>query len=132
MKRKGASIQHFQVKSGIAAALLCALLLPAGTGCVMKQSRSGGLRPSYSPVQDKSYQVLGEATGESSSFHLLWFVPVTPPISFDSAARKAIGSKGGDNLIDVRWWSERRHWLVGTVDELHVSGKVIVYRNELD
>jgi hypothetical protein len=115
MNRKGASPNCSTVKSGIAAALVCVLLLPAVTGCVMKQARSGGLRPSYSPVQDKSYRVIGEASGESSSFHLLWFVPVTPPISFDSAARKAIGSKGGDNLIDVRWWSERHHWLVGTV-----------------
>ena len=48
----------------------------------------------------------------------------------NDAIEQAINSKGGDNLINIKWWLERRYWIVGTVDILYVEGTVIRYMDE--
>lgn len=111
-------------------ALACAVTVALLCGCLAKYSRPGGVRPSYLAMRDGAYDIQGEVSGESSSFNLLWLIPVTPEISFDAAMQDAIRSKGGDNLIDVRWEWEQQHWIVGTVTVLTVRGKVISYRED--
>jgi hypothetical protein len=103
---------------------LCALMI---TGCLYKGVRVTGLEPQAKIIEHKNYRVLGFSDGQSSSFNLLWFIPVTPRVDYDRAAREAIDSLRGDNLIDVRTWMERQVWFLGMVEILHVRGKVIQY-----
>jgi len=100
------------------------------TGCLMKYTHPGGIMPSYHPMEDRAYEETGWSTGETSSFHLLWVLPVTPELSLDRAVKEAIHAKGGDNMTDIRWWYATQHWIVGTVCVVHVKGRVIRYRAE--
>jgi len=100
------------------------------SGCIRHYTKAGGIEANYHPLENKSYEVLGRGTAESSSFRLFWFLPVTKALTFSEAMKQAINSKGGDNLVDIRWWFERQYWLVGTVDILYVEGNVIRYNEE--
>ena len=100
------------------------------TGCLHVQTNARGLQPVVRPMQNEMYEELGSATGMNSGFRLLWFIPVTPCACADKAVNDAIYSKGGDNLIEVKYWHERQYWLVGTVDIIHVEGIVIRYKSE--
>ena len=87
-----------------------------------------GIEPFARPIENDNFEVIEISEAQSSSFHLLGLFPVTIPADYDTAIEEAINNKGGDNLIDVRYWHEKQYWLVGTVDILHVKGKVIQYR----
>lgn len=96
-------------------------------GCCASHTRVKGLSPSAYPLYEKPYEELETTETLSSSFHLLWFIPVTSQADYKKAIDEAINDKGGDNLINVRYWHERQYWLVGRIDILHVRGKVIRY-----
>ena len=97
------------------------------TGCVTWHYQAADIEPA-AKIHDKSnYTDLGYSWGESSSFRLLWFIPVTKPVSYDEAVDDAITKKGGDNLIEVRTYIERQIWVAGSINVLHVKGKVIRY-----
>ena len=66
--------------------------------------------------------------GQCSSFHFLWLVPVTIPADYNKAIDQAINEKGGDNLIDVRYYHEKKYFLLGVIDVFRVSGLVIRYK----
>jgi len=104
--------------------LLC---LGAFSGCLYKGVRVAGMESHAKVMEGNKYNVLGEAEGTSSSFNLLWIVPVTPRIDYDRAVGEAINSLRGDNLINVRTWFERQIWIIGMVEILHVKGTVIQY-----
>jgi len=53
---------------------------------------------------------------------------VTPLANFDRAISDAINQKNGDDLIDVSWYIERQYWIVGTINIIHIKGKVIKYK----
>lgn len=74
------------------------------------------------------YEVAGTGEGMASSFRLFWIFPVTPEADINRAVREAAASHGGDSLIDVRWWKEKKVYILGTVDIIHVRGKVIKYK----
>lgn len=95
-------------------------------GCTM-HTHVKGIEPYVRPLDNKNYKVLETSEGQSSSFHLLWFFPVTTSFDYNEAIDQAINNKGGDNLIDVRFWHKRQYWIVGTIDILYVKGKVIRY-----
>ena len=97
------------------------------TSCLSIQNTVIDVKPFEKPMKGKNYKILGEAKGQSSSFSLLWFIPVTPRHTRKEAIEDAISEKGGDNLIEVRVWRERQIWLLGRVDVLYVKGKVIRY-----
>ena len=97
------------------------------SGCLHFSTRAAGIEPQARIFENKKYTVLGEAEGQSSSFNLLWIIPVTPRIDCKKAADQAVESKNGDNLIEVRTWKERQVWLLGLVEILYVRGKVIRY-----
>ena len=97
------------------------------TGCIYSKIHPAGIEPSSKVVKDLPYEVLGTAQGSSSSFALLWALPVTPKAAIDEAVNEAVRAKGGDNLIEVKMWKERSIWLLGTVESIHVKGKVIRY-----
>lgn len=79
-------------------------------------------------MASSDYEVIGEAEGISSSFRLFWFVPVTTAANFRDAVDDAVRSKGGDNLIEAVFTRERMVYIVGTVNNIYVKGKVIRYK----
>jgi hypothetical protein len=107
----------------LAMLLLCTVV----SGCLYSGVRVSGLEPQAKLMEQRSFSVLGESEGQSSSFNLLWIIPVTPRILYDKAVNDAVGKMRGDNLIDVRIWVERQVWILGMVEILHVKGKVIRY-----
>ncbi|MBN2157941.1 MAG: hypothetical protein JW807_01005 [Spirochaetes bacterium] len=108
--------------------LVISCLLPViSTGCLYSHKRVAGLEPHARLIEARNYRVLGEYEAKSSSFNLLWIIPVTPRIDYDRAVNEAVAAMRGDNLIDVRTWMERQFWIVGMVEILHVKGKVIKY-----
>ena len=106
-------------------------LLAAGVfllaGCLSIKEIPGGIEPSARPLEYGRWEELKEAEAESSGFKLFWVLPVTAPADFSQAVDEAIGTEGGDNLINVRWHHERQVWILGTVEIIRVKGKVIRY-----
>lgn len=98
------------------------------SGCLAIRKHPVGLEPVARTLEQADFDDLGESEGESSSFNLLWLVPVTRPVSYDAAVIDAISKRDGDNLINVRYWIERQFWVMGTIQVLHVRGNVIKYR----
>jgi hypothetical protein len=111
----------------IAACIICSVLV---SGCLHQRVRCTGLGPQAKVMENKEYRILGESEGKSSSFNLLWFIPVTLRIDYDRAVNEAINKMNGDNLIEVRTWKEVQIWIVGMVEILHVKGKVIKYEKK--
>jgi len=97
------------------------------TGCLYFRSHPVGIEPVARYTDYFNYEILGDAEGSSSSMTLIGLFPVTPPIKYEEAVDEAIRSKGGDNLIEVTSWREKKVYLVGVVDVLYVKGKVIRY-----
>ena len=107
--------------------LSLSVLLMLCTGCISFSSHPAGIEASAKNIDSPAYEVLGEAAGISSSFRLFWLIPVTPPANFREAVDDAVKSKGGDNLIEAVFTSERLVYIVGTVNNIYVKGKVIRY-----
>ena len=95
-------------------------------GCIYSHTRVVGLEPQAKQIDKTKYKVIGEAEGKTSSFNLLWLIPVTPRINYDKAVSEAVSSLKGDSLIEVRTWLKRQIWIFGTIDVLYVKGKVIL------
>jgi len=108
----------------VVCALACAVVV---TGCLYNRSRPADISPQARVIESGRYRVLGVSEGTSSSFNLLWFIPVTPRMDYDNAVNDAIAGMRGDNIIEVKTWIERQVWIVGLVEVLHVKGKVIQY-----
>jgi len=104
--------------------LLCITL---SSGCITTR-HVAGYEPHVRPLKDASYQIVGQAESSTSNFNLLWFFNVTPLANFDRAISDAINQKNGDDLIDVSWYIERQYWIVGTINIIHIKGKVIKYK----
>ncbi len=110
----------------MAATVLALVTLMAG--CVSVKTSLTGVSTNARTMESMDYEVLGEAEGMHSAFRLFWILPVTPRADREKAVEEAVASKGGDNLIFVRTWQERQHWVLGTVDIIHVRGLVVRYR----
>jgi len=107
-------------------------LLPAVmffTGCLSFRSSAIGVEAGAKLMTSPNYEVIGEAEGISSSFRLFWILPVTPESSINEAVDDAIRSRGGDNLIEAVFTSERKVYITGTVNNIYAKGKVIRYIN---
>lgn len=108
--------------------LLCLLFF---TGCLLyKKIHYAGMEPYVRPMKDQPYEVVGEAEAKISNYSLLWAITVTKLPDFDSALMEMASEKGGDDVIDIRYWQEKQHWLVGTVTIIHIRGKVIRYTSD--
>ncbi len=97
------------------------------THCLNINTSVKCIMPNALPLDSKNYKVMAPSKIKASSFHLLWFIPVTPGIDQDEAIKNAIIKAGGDNLIDVRIWEERQIWIVGRVNILHIEGMAVQY-----
>jgi hypothetical protein len=107
--------------------IFCIIIPILVSGCLHFNTRPTGIEPQAKSIDNKKYEILGEAEGQSSSFSLLWIIPVTPRIDYDKAVNQAVESRKGDNLIEVRTWKERQVWILGFIEILYVRGKVIRY-----
>ena len=87
------------------------------------------MEPNTASFKKCSYRVMGEAEGQASSFDFFWFFTVTPYADFNRAVSEAVDSRDGDDLIEIRWWIERKVYILGTVRIIHVRGTVIKYIN---
>jgi len=121
---------HVYKKHGIIIIAACIIFSMFVSGCLHQRVRSTGMAPQAKVMENKKYRLLGESEGQSSSFNLLWFIPVTLRIDYDRAVNEAINRMNGDNLIEVRTWKEVQIWIVGMVEILHVKGKVIKYESK--
>jgi hypothetical protein len=97
------------------------------TGCLSFRAHPVGVEASAKHLKSLNYEIIGEAEGISSSFKLFWIIPVTPASSVDDAVDDAIKSKGGDNLIEAVFTRESMVYIIGTVNNIYVKGKVIRY-----
>jgi hypothetical protein len=97
------------------------------SGCLYFKNHPIGIEPAAREIGNKRYEIIGPATGSSSSFTLFGLFKVTNEMSYNEAIEQAIRSQGGDNLIEVTSWFQRDVYVVGKVDTLYVSGKVIRY-----
>jgi len=96
-------------------------------GCLSFKARPVGVLPSAKYMQSPYYEIIGEAEGISSEYKLFWLFPVTSRANTNEAIDNAIKSKGGDNLIETVITRERNVYIVGTVNNIYVKGKVIRY-----
>jgi len=96
--------------------------------CISSRIYPGGMEPAAALNPDAEYEIVGTGEGMASSFRLFWVFPVTPAADINRAVREASASYEGDALIDVRWWKEKKVYILGTVDIIHVRGKVIRYK----
>ena len=96
-------------------------------GCLSFKARPAGIQPSAKDMQSPYYEIIGEAEGISSEYKFFWFFPVTSKASTNEAIDDAIRSKGGDNLIEAVITRESNVYMVGTVNNIYVKGKVIRY-----
>ncbi len=98
-------------------------------GCLSFRTHPAGMEPQAYEIKKKNYEIVEHSNGQSSSFRLFWFIPVTDRADFNRAIDNAIHRKGGDNLINVRMWYEKQYWILGTVNVLTVEGDVIRYKD---
>lgn len=112
--------------------LFCILLTAAmlfSAGCLSFNTKPRGLEPAAYDMKGRGYELIGESEGQSSSFKLFWFFPVTPGYDYKEAVDEAIAVKGGDNLIEIEYYFERQWWIVGTIEILSVRGKAVKYQD---
>jgi len=108
-------------------AFILIISLAFSVSCISSRIYPGGMEPALSLNPDADYEVLGTGEGMASSFRLFWIFPVTPDADINRAVTEAASVLGGDDIIEVRWWKERKVYILGTVDIIHVRGKVIKY-----
>lgn len=76
-------------------------------------------------LDESKHQVLGEATGGRTGIMLFQFIPIGHNNKIRDAVRRAIDSKGGDDMIDIEvqeswWWA----WIMNGY-RVEVRGTVI-------
>lgn len=86
-----------------------------------------GITPAADDLANQQYEVLGKANGSASHFSLFFFLPLGKA-DIDAAIREAIAKRGGDNLINVRYWQRASWALIGTIITIEVEGDVIKYK----
>jgi hypothetical protein len=105
--------------------LLLIIFLISFSACIGIQKNFKGIEPSARPLTAKKYEILEPAEFQVSSFRLFWFFPVTPGLNIYETIDDTVSRKGGDNLIDMQVWHERQYWILGTIDIVHINGKII-------
>ncbi len=101
-------------------------------GCLSFTKAPGGTMQHAGTLESSEFEILGQAEGYSSEFRPLWFLPSFQGLSQEDAIKEAIRSRGGDGLIDVRIMKEREVYIIGTVNILRVTGKVIRYTDKTE
>ncbi len=101
------------------------------SGCIYSRVKTSGIEPYVSHLRSSDYEIVGEAETQVSNMSLLFFVTVTPKPDYNSAILEMVSERGGDDIIDVRMWIEKQHWVFGTVTIMHIKGRIIKYKDSL-
>ncbi|PJD99915.1 MAG: hypothetical protein CK427_15135 [Leptospira sp.] len=89
--------------------------------------RDISIQPEATRILSSNYEILGSSIGESSTFYILGFIPITTEISMDYALSQAVQKiPNGQTMVDLKVWHETRYFFpLGTVSVLKVRGNVI-------
>jgi len=101
------------------------LLMVVTAGCA---HMPGGIAPSSTPLEGKTYVELGEATGTDSAVYLLGIIPLTGSNTTPEALAEAVSSRNGDALINVTVESYCQWFFVVTRVVTTVQGDVIKFQ----
>ncbi|MEW6527838.1 MAG: hypothetical protein AB1444_14370 [Spirochaetota bacterium] len=90
-------------------------------GCVTPM----GMTASSTPLHNRIIvENLGQAEGSDWSWSIFGLWSVGRP-DLDTAIHKAIASKNGDALINVRWYEKQYYFVLFSVTKVVVTGQVI-------
>lgn len=101
-----------------------AVILLLAYGCAHSP---GGVAPSTTPINGRSYQVLGDVRTTDSYVLLFGFLPIMGSNSTHDAIRDALRAKGADALIDVTVDKYFQWWILFTRSVIQVQGKAIKF-----
>lgn len=92
-------------------------------------SRGLDILPEATLVRGNKYTVLGNSSGQSSTFFLFGILPMTDPLNIEYALSEAVQKiPGGQSIVNVSIWHETHYYLpVGKVSVVKVEGDVIKY-----
>lgn len=68
------------------------------TGCM---SYTGGVSPSSTPLEGRTYTVLNETYGNDNTWYLFGIIPLGTTASSGTALKTAIDKQNGDALINI-------------------------------
>lgn len=89
------------------------------TGCA---TNPGGISASSTPLEGRSYTVLGYTEATDSRICLFGIIPVSPHNSIRDAIQEAARRVGGDALIEVTAESYTQYWILFSRDITRVEG----------
>lgn len=89
------------------------------SGCA---TTPGGIAPSSTPLEGRSYTVLGYTEATDSRICLFGIIPVSPHNSIRDAIQAAARKVGGDALIEVTAESYTQYWILFSRDITRVEG----------
>ena len=98
------------------------LILICLTGCAMIP---GGVAPSNTPINGRSYTELGYAKETDSRIYLLGLLPISGADTIRDAIDEAIDSKQGDALINITVETFGQYWILWSRVATRVEGNVI-------
>lgn len=99
---------------GVAACLLA--------GCA---TMPGGVAASSTPLEGRSYSILGYTEATDSRICLFGIIPISRHNSIRDAIRSAARRAGGDALIEVSVEGYRQYWILFSRDVTRVEGIAI-------
>ena len=100
-------------------------LVLVGLGaCMLAGCRTipGGVAPSSTPLEGRSYDVLGRTAATDSRICLFGIIPVTGHNSMREAIDAAAHRVGGDALIDVTIEGYWQYWILFSRDVTRAEG----------
>jgi hypothetical protein len=92
------------------------------TGCA---TMPGGIAASSTPLEGRSYQILGYTAATDSSVKLLGFIPISGGNHIRDAVRSAARKAGGDALIEVTVEAYDQYWILFSRHITRVDGIAI-------
>ncbi|NQT91582.1 MAG: hypothetical protein HQ559_02390 [Lentisphaerae bacterium] len=114
MKREATSV-------GLCVALIFMALV---CGCA---SVPGGIAPSTTPIEGRSYDVLGRVSETDSHIALFGVIPISGGNRVEKAVNDCIRSRGADALIDVTVDGYMQFWVLFSRRVTRVTGTAIKF-----
>ncbi len=107
------------ISLGLAGVVMCLL-----AGCA---TMPGGVAASSTPLEGRSYQILGYTEATDSRICLFGIIPISRHNSIRDAIRSAADRRHGDALIEVSVEGYSQFWLLFTRDVTRVEGIAIKF-----
>jgi hypothetical protein len=82
----------------------------------------GGVAPSSTPLEGRSYQILGYTESTDSRICLFGILPISRHNSIREAIHSAAKKVGGDALIEVSVEGYSQYWILFSRDVTRVEG----------